>query len=203
MELPVTLSPSLVYAGLSYLLVFRLAIILLGGMTIYLGYRLFSQKLPVRRDSDEKGELAVKFGNNEMTLRSVGPGIFFAAFGCLLVVVVLAGNPPDFKLLAEQNASGDQRTVAEFRSDGDMPIPFKETMDDFYKNHLICEELAEHAKRIAGTPEEKAESLTILASIYFLSGKLKEAIQFQENALKELPENLILLKRLEAYQTAL
>jgi hypothetical protein len=63
----------------------RLAIVLIGGMAIYLGYRLF---LAVRADAE--GEAKITLPNDVTVMVSrVGPGVFFALFGSLVVVASL------------------------------------------------------------------------------------------------------------------
>jgi hypothetical protein len=63
----------------------RLAIVLIGGMAIYLGYRLF---LAVRAEAE--GEAKITLPNDVTVMVSrVGPGVFFALFGSLVVVASL------------------------------------------------------------------------------------------------------------------
>src|SRR5262245_4135443 len=59
----------------------RLVAVLFGGMAIYLGYRLFLQ-VPERRGAD--GRLALPW-DISIVLTRVGPGVFFALFGALVV----------------------------------------------------------------------------------------------------------------------
>jgi hypothetical protein len=63
----------------------RMLAVLIGGLSIYLGYRLFV-KLPERADSSGKlilpGDISVFFSR-------VGPGVFFCLFGAAVVVVSL------------------------------------------------------------------------------------------------------------------
>ena len=84
--------------GIIYLLVFRLAVLLLGGLCIFWDYRLF---LSVRQQAgsspdtaDQGSELHGKLGTSELTIKSTAPGIFFAAFGAIIVIAVLAGQQP-------------------------------------------------------------------------------------------------------------
>lgn len=201
MDIPLNLSPSIIFAGLSYLLVFRLAVIFLGGLSIYLGYRLFTQPLPRRKGGDEASELEAKFGNNELTLRSVAPGLFFLAFGALVVVVVLAGNAPEFKIHTETDKKGHVKSVAEVRSM--LPATHKEAEDTLWERHKDLTELAGHMLKLAPGPRKKAEALAVSASLAFIGGDVRRAIELQTQALAELPENEVLQRRLAAYQEAL
>ena len=59
----------------------RLLAVLIGGMTIYLGYRLFLA-LPERREGEGKFELP---GGISIFISRVGPGVFFSLFGVAVV----------------------------------------------------------------------------------------------------------------------
>ena len=54
----------------------RLTAVLIGGLAIYLGYRLF-QSVPEQRDSAGKLELP----KLTIVFTRIGPGVFFALFG--------------------------------------------------------------------------------------------------------------------------
>jgi len=59
----------------------RLVISMAGVLSIYLGYKLF---LVV---SDSVGELEAEAGNNKLMIRRVGPGVFFALFGAVILAL--------------------------------------------------------------------------------------------------------------------
>lgn len=58
----------------------RIIAVLIGGFSIYLGYRLFFH-LPF--DTSQKGELVLP--GVKIVLSRVGPGVFFGAFGALVL----------------------------------------------------------------------------------------------------------------------
>ena len=64
-------------------LVERIAAVAVGGMMVYLGYRLFSE---VRGKGDSAGQFSLGSGKS-IKLSKVGPGVFFALFGTGLIVV--------------------------------------------------------------------------------------------------------------------
>jgi hypothetical protein len=78
----------------------RLTVVLIGGMAIYLGYRLF-RAVPEQRDS--AGKLVLPW-DVSIVLTRVGPGVFFALFGVVAVGLSLlrplqvgaAGDPGQF-----------------------------------------------------------------------------------------------------------
>jgi hypothetical protein len=63
----------------------RLAIVLIGGMAIYLGYRLF---LAVRAEAEGEARITLPHDVTVMVSR-VGPGVFFALFGSIVVIASL------------------------------------------------------------------------------------------------------------------
>ena len=63
----------------------RITAVLIGGIAIYLGYRLFD-KVPEQRDSGGKVKLPWDIS---VVLTRVGPGIFFALFGAATVSLAL------------------------------------------------------------------------------------------------------------------
>lgn len=66
-----------------YAIVFyRCLIAAIGGLTIYLGYRLFFVVL------ERQGEISVRTGRQyEVRMRDVAPGTFFALFGAIVLTV--------------------------------------------------------------------------------------------------------------------
>jgi len=79
-----------------YALLFRLAIIAVGALAIFCGYRLFC--LPLGGGGDT--ELTAKLGEHEFALKRAAPGTFFVLFGVVVVgLMVYQGNP---ELLIEE-----------------------------------------------------------------------------------------------------
>ena len=63
------MSDSQLAYAVTYLLSFRLAIVVLGGLSIYLGYRLFTHALsPSGRGADADTEISGRFKDAEITL---------------------------------------------------------------------------------------------------------------------------------------
>jgi hypothetical protein len=74
-------------ADLAVLLRFleRMLAVAIGGLAIYLGYRLFSL-VPVSKDSEGRVNLSKDFS---IVLSRVGPGVFFALFGAFVTGISL------------------------------------------------------------------------------------------------------------------
>lgn len=77
----------------------RILVVLFGGLSIYLGYRLFFH-LPMEKRSG--GELT--FPGMKIVLTRVGPGVFFAAFGSVVLLYSLT-NPIRVKTAAKSDAT--------------------------------------------------------------------------------------------------
>jgi hypothetical protein len=75
----------------------RYTAVLIGGMAIYLGYRLF---LSVPKQKDGDGKVTLPW-NISVVMSRVGPGVFFALFGVIDVGISLIRplviNSPDLK----------------------------------------------------------------------------------------------------------
>src|SRR3712207_3118553 len=63
----------------------RMTVVLIGGMAIYLGFRLFLA-VPELRESD--GEVKLPW-NISIVMTRVGPGVFFALFGIAALSLAL------------------------------------------------------------------------------------------------------------------
>lgn len=77
--------------GFGYVIIFssieRILIVLVAGMAMYLGYKLF--QLSAQTESGLEG----RYGSWHLRLSKVGPGVFFALFGAVVLVYSLAHRP--------------------------------------------------------------------------------------------------------------
>jgi hypothetical protein len=89
----------------------NMMIVTLGGvLSIYLGWRLYRDGIASAVESEmQHGE------NWKFTLRSLGPGVFFALFGMWILVTVVSKDPPKLRqgevqseLTSEAEASNDE-----------------------------------------------------------------------------------------------
>jgi len=87
----------------------RILIVLVGALSIYLGYRLFKMIAPAARRHANDGETKIELpGGVSIFLTRVGPGVFFALFGAALIA--WAGTKP-----IEFNPPAGGATVASAR----------------------------------------------------------------------------------------
>ena len=76
-----------------YLLLFRLAIITAGIVSIVLGFKLFS--IGVFKNKTEGTSVDAKIGEVNISLKNAAPGTVFALFGAIIIVVMLFQKPPE------------------------------------------------------------------------------------------------------------
>jgi hypothetical protein len=82
----------------------RVLAILIGGVLVYFGYRLF-RSVPAKRGAEAgSGELSLGRAS-KVKLSKVGPGVFFAVFGAGLIAYSFA-NPMKVNIPAAQSAPG-------------------------------------------------------------------------------------------------
>ena len=187
-----------------YLLSFRLAIILLGGLSIYLGYRLFTRALPRESGTHDGAELTGRFNNVELTLKNAAPGTFFAAFGAVITVVVLSGSPPEFRLsrAAEDGPDSQARSSAQalVRS-GDETAPGSPDAVDGDITGRLRQELA-RSRDLALANPHRGDLQDLHAALLFVHGEFEKALALQREAVRLDALNDTYQARLRAYQAA-
>lgn len=95
----------LLYAG-----VFRLAVVAVGALAIWLGYRLFSA-MTTPAGSAGGTDAEARIGEVQLTLRGAAPGTCFAVFGAAIVAVMLAKGMPEFSQRESAGADSEQALV--------------------------------------------------------------------------------------------
>lgn len=83
-----------------YLILFRLAIIAAGVVSIILGYRLFTYGIT---SADKGSSMKTSVGGMKLELKNAAPGTFFAVFGVVVISVMLVSTPPGYE--SEQKSS--------------------------------------------------------------------------------------------------
>ena len=86
-----------------YLAVYRLGIIGAGIVSIYVGYRLFLSGLfPY---AVEGSAFSAEVAGATFSLQNAAPGLFFALFGTIVIIVMILRSPAEFKY---KTSSGDE-----------------------------------------------------------------------------------------------
>jgi tetratricopeptide (TPR) repeat protein len=95
----------LVYAGL-----FRLAIVAVGALSIWLGYRLFCT-MTSGPAATGGTDAEAKVGDVHLSLRGAAPGTCFAVFGAVIVSIMLAKGMPEFNQREGTGTDGGERSI--------------------------------------------------------------------------------------------
>ena len=167
------------YASVIYLLGFRLAVISLGALSIYLGYRLFLAGFSGTTGSGE-GSLGAKFGDTELTLKNAAPGTFFAAFGVIITVSILTASPPSFTQHQELAADGTSRAlVTEMRGETEPSGTPAERLWQHYDKALAA---AQEAAKTEPNNATYQEIIGLLRAVEGGEAALDEAVAALEEA---------------------
>lgn len=85
---------SLFSAFFLYAIVFRLAVIAAGTVSIVLGYRLFTRGIQTGPANSADATFNAKVAGQEFALKNAAPGTFFALFGVIIIsIMVIQGLP--------------------------------------------------------------------------------------------------------------
>jgi hypothetical protein len=98
---------TIVILKIIYLLIFRLSIVIVGVISIILGYRLFVKGVfPSSGNAKDSSEFSAKVGEMNLTFRNAAPGTLFALFGAVLIVVMIVYAPPEFEMTKKTDPNG-------------------------------------------------------------------------------------------------
>ena len=198
------MSDSQLAYAVTYLLSFRLAIVVLGGLSIYLGYRLFTHALsPSGRGADADTEISGRFKDAEITLRNAAPGTCFAAFGAALTISVLAGSPPEFGVSnsMQTRADGQTRAVSELVARGDEGGAAAKPEEIYAGIKRSLASALSESRGLANTNPDRPAFKALQAKLEFVHDKYDKARDAQEDAV-EFDDGPEQLKRLAAYSAA-
>lgn len=199
---------TVIYLTVVYLLTYRLSVLLLGGGSIYLGYRLFIKGF--NQTTGEHGEMSAKIGTVDLTLKNAAPGIFFAAFGAIITTSILMGAPPELthSVLRDNN---QEVTSPEIKNDRQLMVkqaklvakgvPAKEFHDQIWKSHIPeAVKLAQEA--IRNDPDNPNYHDT-LATLYFAVEKFNQAKKQQEIAIEKAIKNNVTVEGVDSLRKKL
>ena len=193
--------------GIIYLLIFRLAVLLLGGLCIFWGYRLFlslRQQAGSSPDTADQGsELHGRIGSSELTIKSTAPGIFFAAFGAAIVIAVLAGQQPTVAYDTQQSqpsppqAGQPSEPIPTVKKQsvamrGDTPPSSHVSSDagteDYYRIAKSVKNAIEDLRSTTSLVPDNPDYHDLLARLLFAWGEPKKAVAKQQRAVKLVEE---------------
>lgn len=161
-------------AAISFRAIERILAVIIGGICVYLGYRLF-----LRIPEQKEGEARIKFpGDISIYLARVGPGVFFALFGAFIIVMSFyqgieysheSSNNGNSKVLGSVDnissttetdyfrglnpdlSHGDVKTIRRARLKLALEIEYLNSLGALLKNDLSEQQRREFKTRIAAT----------------------------------------------------
>ncbi|MBQ4837362.1 hypothetical protein [Pseudoalteromonas luteoviolacea] len=154
----------------------RIVIVIIAGISIYLGYRLFYLV------KETQGKMKVSGGDYTIDLSDVGPGIYFAVFGSIILVSSLFSKVEKEAITTFKNgvvASEASRTIA---SVDDMVettslLDYESFIDVTYLNEEDAKFFS-RLEKVAFTISTSSEEMFIKSSISpdFISSSKKEIL---------------------------
>lgn len=105
---------------LLYVTVYRLSVLAIGALSIYLGFRLFNRPAELARSGMGTTSAEVESSLFTLKLTDFWPGAYFALFGTILIGIMLWQGPPQMKTeeVHEKTPTGEKTTSkAEVRLD--------------------------------------------------------------------------------------
>ncbi|MCI5148767.1 MAG: hypothetical protein D3916_05145 [Candidatus Electrothrix sp. MAN1_4] len=97
---------------LLYVTVYRLSVLAIGALSIYLGFRLFNRPAELARSGVGTASAEVESSLFTLRLTDFWPGAYFALFGTILIGIMLWQGPPEMKTeeVHEKTAAGEKTT---------------------------------------------------------------------------------------------
>ena len=97
---------------LLYVALYRLTVLAIGALSIYLGFRLFHRSPDRHQRRPETASAEVEAGGFKVSMHNVWPGVYFALFGTALIGLMLWQGAPQLTLqdIQETTATGTKTT---------------------------------------------------------------------------------------------
>jgi hypothetical protein len=173
--------------GAVYLIVFRVAIIAAGTVSIFCGYRLFLSGVFGGGTGLPPSDVEARFKGMRLTLKSAAPGTCFAFFGVVVITVMMLSAPPQFSRshvsVTGPNGETKETENIKMRGQGD-------ELADLVEKAKQAEKMGNTGNAIKGYETALrlvAEPLNNLAFLYHNSGRNTEALQLARLATQFAP----------------
>jgi hypothetical protein len=210
---------STIYAVITYLIIFRVAIILVGGVSIVLGYKLFVKGILLSGNDNPATSIEAKLGGYEISMKNAAPGTFFALFGSIVIGAMILSSPPEVKMEQRSslpiNSQQGESSTANIATDTistlsarggntDTSNPEADALHREAWDHLNkALKAAKRAVELERTSERTSENnselnnyLDTLAAISFIA---EEDVNAKAKALKEMPNDAEFRQQLQKY----
>lgn len=190
------MSDSVTIASLLYLSMFRLSIIAVGALSIYLGYKLFMGGIGIAQGGQESG-IEATLGNTSFALKNAAPGTFFALFGVIVIASMLVNAPAEVKHSKESQPTSNgvqQQTQTETivmrgaddeksqQEDAALAIRLNNYAWDLQDKQQTEDALTFAMLALRYAPQD-ANVLDSVASFLFDLKRFSEALQYKKEAI--------------------
>ncbi|MDM8541872.1 hypothetical protein QUF90_12360 [Desulfococcaceae bacterium HSG9] len=172
-------------AFIIYLILYRMAIIAVGALSITQGYRLFSRVVGSQSKdatessskSDSPTEAKIKLSGMEFNFKSASPGLFFTFFGVVVILVMIVTGGPELTMKTLEK--GNAMTM---RGETD---PFTAELKAA-RQHVSSKEFDEAARQYRKALKIASEAMNELAWVYLQKddANLEDALALSEMAVK-------------------
>lgn len=130
-----------------YASIYRTSVLLVGALSIYLGYRLFDNRTEIatrsESDSPERSEFSLRTEKVQLMLRSTTPGIFFALFGIVLISAMTITGNPELQIKSFSESGEEIRSIYLRNAQSDAVETFLDNFRDGYYDENPFEALNE------------------------------------------------------------
>jgi hypothetical protein len=143
----------------------RIVAAIIGGGSLYLGYRLFKE---IRSPRNSDGRILLP-GNISIYVSRVGPGVFFAMFGTVILAlsflrpVQTSRTDAQGKAVSSYSGFGDGATKADERSGQERELVLKDVpILNQFANELVIQRKQSEASRLTVAVENREQVIDLM-----------------------------------------
>ena len=185
---------------LLYVTVYRLSVLAIGALSIYLGFRLFSRPPGQAGFAEIASSAGVQAGEFKLRVTNFLPGIYFALFGTVLIGIMLWQGPPQMTTqeVQEKTDIGSRSTSTLEMRDGTAADSAGKSPRTAQDEAIAVDQEWAKLDKPGMISAEAAEPLSNIARLWQGEGRIKEALVMAKLAARygEQVEVLVLFAEL-------
>ncbi len=101
---------------LIYVTIFRLTVLAIGALAVYLGFRLFTKNSIEKNVKDSVASASAEGGGFKVTLTNFWPGAYFALFGTVIIGIMLWKGTPELIMKELKDVTDGGKVTGKVRS---------------------------------------------------------------------------------------
>ena len=171
-----------------YLILFRMAIIAAGTISIYLGYRLFCRETWPENNLNSGAEVDARMANYRFTIRNAAPGTCFSLFGVAIIGIMFVQGSPELTLKGINNFLASEQAIPEMRLRGDIGVDLRDITQKglkFEQQKQIENAISAYEKALLLV----AAPMNNLAWLYQKQDRFEDALPISRLAVQLSPNN--------------